>query len=462
MLVMTASYCRFAAGQQVLSMGGDYFASPMYSVSLTIGEPVTETFSTQGIILTNGFQQPSDKLRISGLLTYDNNVSTGMANSTVSIHTLAGIEVAAAATNPGGYYSLNNVPNGTYRTEAQTTIPWGGSNAADAMEALKHFVGSTSLSGLRFTAANVDANTYINAADALLILKRFVQLIPSFNAGDWTFDKDTIIVEGSSLVHSFKGICIGDVNGSYIPNLRTSPYVYMMLDMQDKIAPSEFLHIQVKAEPTLEIGSMSLVLALPEWVKEIRHVTFPGQLNGNVKDIIYQFNKTGNELRLGAISLQGIRPLADGTLFYLEVTADQDLLYQVVAQQNDLTWMEAMEGSEFTDVDGDIYPDSRVSIPAFLSLDPSSASHYCKIYPNPAKQTVEVVFGLPLQAKVTLHIFNTMGSLIQQTSLGQVPDGDYSHQMDISGLMPGIYKFQLTVVSAEESYNLVHKMVIIR
>lgn len=45
------------SSQELISVSGEYFENENAIVSFTIGEPVTETFSGSGIVLTQGFQQ---------------------------------------------------------------------------------------------------------------------------------------------------------------------------------------------------------------------------------------------------------------------------------------------------------------------------------------------------------------------------------------------------------------------
>jgi hypothetical protein len=47
-----------AKAQQVIASAGGYYEGDNISLSWTLGEPVTETFSGGGVILTQGFQQP--------------------------------------------------------------------------------------------------------------------------------------------------------------------------------------------------------------------------------------------------------------------------------------------------------------------------------------------------------------------------------------------------------------------
>jgi hypothetical protein len=43
--------------QEIITSGGDYFSSTTSSMSITIGEPVIETYRSSSYILTQGFQQ---------------------------------------------------------------------------------------------------------------------------------------------------------------------------------------------------------------------------------------------------------------------------------------------------------------------------------------------------------------------------------------------------------------------
>ncbi len=51
----------------VISSGGDFFENSNVSISWTLGETVTETFSNSSIILTQGFHQPLTEAVSNGL-----------------------------------------------------------------------------------------------------------------------------------------------------------------------------------------------------------------------------------------------------------------------------------------------------------------------------------------------------------------------------------------------------------
>ena len=77
--------------------------------------------------------------------------------------------------------------------------------------------GSLSLLPFLYKAADVNIDTRINPLDALLINRNFVGTVTSFKAGSWAFANDTIVAAGKAVAVKIKGICIGDVNGTFIP-----------------------------------------------------------------------------------------------------------------------------------------------------------------------------------------------------------------------------------------------------
>jgi hypothetical protein len=64
--------------------------------------------------------------------------------------------------------------------------------------------------------ADVNIDKKINPVDALLVNRRFVKAISSFKAGDWIFQTfEVIIADENDVFQNIKGICFGDVNGSF-------------------------------------------------------------------------------------------------------------------------------------------------------------------------------------------------------------------------------------------------------
>jgi hypothetical protein len=121
-------------------------------------------------------------------------------------------------TDGNGFYSFSNLVPGNYSIHCSSSKDWGGANSVDALLILKQFTGMNLLNPLRLSACDIDASSNVNAIDALTVSKRFVGLINSFTKGDWIFDNPWVSLSANQdAMMNIKGICRGDVNGSYIP-----------------------------------------------------------------------------------------------------------------------------------------------------------------------------------------------------------------------------------------------------
>ena len=97
----------------------------------------------------------------------------------------------------------------------------------DSYRIMSNFIGNQPfLSGIYLMAGNVDGGGGIPDFDSMIILYRFVGLIPNFmppnvlqpGQADWVSETITVnIVSGSAETIAIKVLCTGDVNGSFTP-----------------------------------------------------------------------------------------------------------------------------------------------------------------------------------------------------------------------------------------------------
>lgn len=155
--------------------------------------------------------------KITGHVMYDDTFTPhqSITNTLLRLFNSGGTLIDSTYTDQNGNYLFTNLPNGTYSIRPYCTKPWGGGNSIDALAIIYHFAGQNILTGLRRQAADVDASAFISTLDALYVMQRFVMMVNSFPLGDWVFEDDAITVNGADVVHDFKGLCVGDVNGSY-------------------------------------------------------------------------------------------------------------------------------------------------------------------------------------------------------------------------------------------------------
>lgn len=206
-----------------------------------------DTASGQIFCWTSSLQPPTyvppTTVSLEGSIKYDNTSQTPMTNTTVYLINDAGNIVDSTTTATTGQFGFSNVIVGNYYIRFSHNKPWGGITAVDSLIVTRHVVGSVTLSGLRLKAADVSNNSSVNATDALSISRRFSGIIAAFSAGDWVYGTGSgaafnaypgpFTTGGPYITHQYGlpltasismgnleyfALCVGDVNGSYVPN----------------------------------------------------------------------------------------------------------------------------------------------------------------------------------------------------------------------------------------------------
>jgi len=155
-------------------------------------------------------------LPLTGIVSYNNLSWTPLSSVTVRLLSYPSlVQEATVVTNAQGSYSLSGYTNGNKTLQLQTTRTWGGVNATDALLANLHFSNAQPLSGLRLKAGDVNASGTVNASDALVISRRYANVINSFPSGEWVFDTAVLNLNGAAVSRNLQGLCYGDVNGSF-------------------------------------------------------------------------------------------------------------------------------------------------------------------------------------------------------------------------------------------------------
>ncbi len=125
------------------------------------------------------------------------------------------------------------------------------------------------------------------------------------------------------------------------------------------------------------------------------------------------------------------------------------------------------------DANGDVYRFDDVSIeplpaPTILagqeSLTPSEIPTEFVLsqnYPNPFNPTTTIVFGLPVDADVSVDVYNVLGQQVGQLFGAHTHAGYHEITFDASHLASGLYLYRLTATSAEgKTHTAIQKMVL--
>ncbi len=362
---------------------------------------------------------------ISGTVYYDNSFLTPIAAATVNLKQ-GNTVMVSTTTNAAGQYSFNEAPIGTFTLNPSSTIAWGGVNATDGLLILKHFVGITHLTGIRLTAADVDNSTAINSIDALATQKRFTNMITAFAAGDWAFEKPSITVNGlAAQVVNIRSLCYGDVNGSYIPSVRTDYTFPVQHSGTIETAAFKTINYPIYLSEPMLLGAISLIADIPEYL-QIIDVKGP---DGSLEDVVW--NYTNGKLFLSWYSLENISQTPDKALFTLKM--------QVNTSETELLTSFSPEIiGELASPEATILSPSTLLMPAL-----SFPSEEFNLSPNPFNTNTTLTFSLIENSSVIVSILSLDGRQIRKIADAAYTKGNHSISFDGHQLAEGLFLLKI-------------------
>ncbi|MCX6270024.1 MAG: cohesin domain-containing protein [Bacteroidetes bacterium] len=409
-----------------ITPGACYFTDP-------VGNPLQANY-------TDGALNIGTCTHIMGNISYFNTSNTNISNTNLLLKK-NNSTIATTTTNSSGQYHFTGISQtGAVNISVHCTKTWGGVNAIDALKAMQHFVGISPLTGLRLACADVDGNGFVNAADALLIMRRFVGLQISFASGDWIFENPAItIIPNDTVYQDIKGLCVGDIDCSYVPAARETPLCYIDPHGSYPLLPGKTLEVPVNIGQDAVLGSVSLIMKIPEGI--VINDVQP-ELRGE-----FIFNVIGNELRIAWYSIES------------QILKSNDLLFTMIIRQEKLTesWV-ALPGSILADPMGN----GLVSFPLWIpEASPVSGKNWLgDNSPNPFSEITSIPFGLCEVSDICLIISNLTGEEVSLTNLDHVPAGMHAIDFHKSLVKPGVYFYTLEIKTAKSYWKSTKRMIV--
>jgi PKD repeat protein len=322
-------------------------------------------------------------LPLTGIVSYNNLSWTPLSSVTVRLLSYPSlVQEATVVTNAQGSYSLSGYTNGNKTLQLQTSRTWGGVNATDALLANLHFSNAQPLSGLRLKAGDVNASGTVNASDALVISRRYANVINSFPSGEWIFDTAVLNLNGAAVSSNLQGLCYGDVNGSFFPGAARwgSPSFELLEDAEwtwNRSSSHQDLPIVTtfRSNYSGKVGALSLDLSWPASLGEPR-VRF---LLGTQEPVVSWID---GRLRLAWNDIQGWDLEDHDPVFEIEHTP--------VGNPAPWSW-ELGPGTEWADPLGHPLVRAGLRLPASLREVSQGPSKSCEVRPNPAQGPFRIV-----------------------------------------------------------------------
>ncbi|NBU73275.1 MAG: hypothetical protein EBS53_17855, partial [Bacteroidetes bacterium] len=199
------------------------------------------------VLLTFFLRSPSlaqSGYSVLGHLRYENALRTPLVGVPVQLYAMPGFVVARDTTTAQGQFHFQNIPGGNYFVDASINYSWGGVNATDALRVMQVFSLVITVDSLFMRAADVNANTVVNATDAITLSRRASLISHSFSAGDFLTSRPGVVLSGVSDTLLLRALSVGDLNASYTP-VAQPPVLYL-----DSISRnSDVAVLQVRMQP---------------------------------------------------------------------------------------------------------------------------------------------------------------------------------------------------------------------
>jgi hypothetical protein len=384
---------------------------------------------------------------ISGQVIYNNAYYSSLPGVKVRLKNAAQVPIDSTETDVGGNYIFPLNVNGNYSIDAFSTAESGGVNSTDALGIAKHSVFLSILTGLRLTAADVNAGQTVTAADALLVLHRTVGNIPTFPAGDWVFEKKTFTLNGSNIGIDLYGLSTGDVNGSFIPYAKLENSVEMQYSGILQVPPDESVWVPVYLSETTQTGALTIGLNFNADLIEVEGI------QSSLPDLVYSIRD--GEIRIAWSKTDGYPISREIPIFEILVKRKSGGVL------NEIPLFTSMNICEIAGPDEAVIPGRNLIMPKLLAAESLTGGFYLgQNRPNPAEENTTIPFMLPEEGMVTISLLNPVGSEISCLINKQLTAGSHSITTDCSHLAAGVYIYRLRFENGNTRYSQSRRMVI--
>jgi hypothetical protein len=424
------------------------------SITVTVAGTYQVTQEVNGCVSPagSGTAAPIATATFAGYVKYKNTYATPMNGVTVTLTNTNTSQSWTTVTSPmsgNGYYQFTGMPAGTYKLTASYNGTWGGNNATDALRVLQTAVGINPLTGLNLLAGDVNASGLpLTAVDAALINNRVVGYINSYPAGDWIFEEITFTPTGN-VNQTIYGLCYGDVDGSYIPTgMKAASYLDAVDDNTINVMVNQPFTYELKANTIAELGAMTLFMNYDASTFSIDKV------NTSLEGM--KVNVTEGRIALAWANTTPLSTMNDMPVISFQVTLKRSL-----SEPTDVFMING--GSEFADPQAIRIENFEIKM-AKVITPAASSDFFLYNYPNPFRNTTEIVYSIPEDGKVKLILTNLYGQAIRTLVDTEQAAGMYKVKVDPSDgyMAPGVYLYRIEVEGASGNLTKTNKMLLTR
>jgi len=350
---------------------------------------------------------------------------------------------------PGFYgnYHFTNLANGNYSLRAQIMKQYAGVNAVDAQMIQMNVthINNFYLDPFYLKGGDVNGSGGTpNSVDALLIMYRWVNLIPNYQyptcspgSPDWYSESHPVMINGSAnQSQDIIAMCTGDVNGSY---QNTYPPKSQVISSNERslVATAGVFDLPVYAENAVEVGSISLAMDYPT-AMEVLEVS----ISKAPENLVYQ--ALNGHLRVAWYSLDPLLLEAGDVLLTLKVKVpvNHDPILCFTNKETMLTdgFAQTIEGL-------------RLEIPKIISATSGNEISLINV-PNPFNTYTDILYSIPQAGHIRLILYDILGRESAILYEGNVAAGSHSFRFDNPMPGMGVYVVKLSTEVGQRTRRL--------
>jgi len=279
---------------------------------------------------------------------------------------------------------------------------------------------------------------------------------------------DTVIINGSNVSRNFDGLCVGDVNASNVPPLKSNSKID--LDYQDsqdyqdimRLNSNKMFELPLIATSNLSVGAISLILKFPKEMITIDNLQLiidndklkikneELRMKNEEDNLVY--NVVGDELRVGWYAdaeTQGLASLHSNTPVIIirgKTTGN--------FKEGDVIKFSIGNSPlcEFADEFGN--PIDNVVLKTFtiehtlrqnIGSIESDNRNDLFIYPNPADDKVNLRFNIANDGFVKISLYNVLGEKVIDVIDKFELKGVNSSELNLESISPGVYMCKMVL-----------------
>jgi hypothetical protein len=356
------------------------------------------------------------------------------------LHNPSGTIIDTDVTDVNGYYEFENVTAGTYTITFSTSQPEGGIELDDAFLVMLHLLNLYPFTPIQSLAADVNGSGTITWLDYTMILIGYLNQGNPFPIGPWVFESLTtpIPVQTRDGVKTGGGSSSGDVNGSLVPDPKSSPVFIENPVFNVTADPTSPIEFSIKGGQNLQIAGMHLSITVPESLE----LTSVEPVMPSASIFI-----SGNHVNITWIddTRQGIS-LDKGTALV-------EIHVKSTGQTNDGASYSLKLGdqSHFINANGEVIQGVSLILPTIdLTFENNLTA---EAFPNPFFSDFTINYTTNRDGNVTIVLYDHSGRQVRELENGFSPAG--SHQLKINGqsLLPGIYHYNIRLSGNQQIVN---------